>query len=153
MERSTIRNLLAVCCLALSLPATVEAQVPGGGAVPAALLGEFVDDYGIHYAVSKEQWSQGEYARYEIAEWNVEDRFLIVRNGTKNRTEAGLWTRIDWILLPGGADFQWAFCYAVYDAESAQAARLSPSSDRDTPRTGCNGFPFSRMQRTSAPQR
>ena len=147
MEGPTVRSLLAICCFALSLPGAVGAQTAGGAVVPPVLLGEFVDDYGIRYVVSEEQWSQGEYARYEIAEWNVEERFLIGRNGAENRTEAGLWTRIDWVLLQAGTDFEWAFCYAVYDAESAATARAIPPSDRETPRTGCNGFPFSRMQR------
>jgi hypothetical protein len=111
------------------------------------LLGDFIDDYGIRYVVTEELWRQGEDAQFEIAEWNGRGRFIIARNGAENPGEAGLWTRIDWVLLESGDDFEWAFCYAIYDALSQEAARAGAPSDRETPRTGCNGFPFSRMRR------
>jgi len=137
--------LLSVCGVAaLAQAAPSQSDAP---AIPLALMGAFVDDYGIRYVVSEESWRQGEYASHEIVEWNVQERFLIARNDAENRTEASLWTRIDWVLLASGTDFEWAFCYAVYDAESAAAARAGASSDRDHPRSGCNGFPFSRMRR------
>jgi len=152
MHGSTIKTvsltLAAFILVTLAVQAgSAEAQSGAGRpSVPQALIGEFVDDYGIRYVVSERRWLQGEYARYEIVEWNVEDRFLIARNGAENRSGAGLWTRIDWVLLESGSEFEWAFCYVVYDAESQEAARASPPSDRDHPRTGCNGFPFSRMR-------
>lgn len=149
MPRSTVGRLVVISCVVLSvLSATGAQDRTGESTVPQALLGEFVDDYGVRYVVSEEHWRQGEYARYAIAEWNAEERFLIGRNDAENRTDAGLWTRIDWVLLEPGTDFEWAFCYAVYDAESAEAARTRSPSDREAPRTGCNGFPFSRMRRT-----
>ncbi|MFV1988374.1 MAG: serine hydrolase domain-containing protein [Gemmatimonadota bacterium] len=114
---------------------------------PQLLLGQFVDDYGIRYVVTEDVWRQGEETRFEIAEWNEPGRFIIARNGADNPSEAGLWTRIDWVLLESGGEFEWAFCYATYDAVSQTAAREGAASDRETPRTGCNGFPFSRMRR------
>lgn len=35
----------------------------------------------------------------------------------------------------------------TYRAESADAAAATPPADRANPRTGCNGFPFTGMQR------
>jgi len=116
--------------------------------IPTALLGGFVDDYGIRYAVSEKEWIQGGASRYEIVEWNVSGRFVIAKNDANNRTDPGLWTRIDWLLLESGGEFGWAFCYAVFDAETEAKARSSADSSRETPRTGCNGFPFSRMRPT-----
>ncbi len=116
------------------------------------LLGEFVDDYGIRYVVTEELWVQGEDTRFHIAEWNDPGRFIIARNGVENPGEAGLWTRIDWVLLESGSEFEWAFCYAIYDAVSQEAARAASPSHRETPRSGCNGFPFSRMRRETDTQ-
>ena len=58
--------------------------------------------------------------------------------------------RIDWVELDS-VGFAWAFCYAVYDAPELSGALAAPSSDRATPRSGCGGFPFSRMRSLEAP--
>lgn len=114
---------------------------------PPMLLGEFVDDYDIRYVVTKGGWFQDPVARYDIEEWNVAGRYLIARNSRDNSSDAGLWTRIDWVELDPDSEFEWAFCYASYDAKSAAEATASPASARDTPIDGCGGFPFSRMRR------
>ncbi len=119
------------------------------GAPPSALLGDFVDDYGIPYSITEEVWEQGRVTRYEIVEWNVEQRFAIARNAAENPGDAGLFTRIDWVELEADGEYPWAFCYAVYDAVTPQAARDAPETERATPRTGCGGYPFSRMKRVS----
>ena len=150
--RPTSLKALALSCAILCVPASLEGQAQprtDRPSPPPAQLGEFIDDYGIRYVVTERLWLQGAEARYEITEWNGERRFLIARNGAENPTEAGLWTRVDWVALESGTDFEWAFCYAVFDAESQEAARAGAASDRDTPRTGCNGFPFSRMRRVT----
>jgi len=140
-------------CAAGGLPDSVRAQTRASRSdVPPGLLGAFVDDYGIRYMVSEQLWGQGTTAHFEIVEWNVSDQFLLARNAEANPTEAGLWTRVDWVWLvtepEAPVEYAWAFCYAVYDAESESAARAADPSGRDTPMTGCNGFPFSRMKRT-----
>lgn len=68
-----------------------------------------------------------------------------------------LWMRIDWVVLDasaddpaGGADEEgpwgWAYCMAVWDAESAAEARAAPPSRRASPRNGCgDSHPFTRM--------
>lgn len=144
VHRLKMRAIVTLCAL-LSIPASAEAQTRLS--IPSDLLGEFVDDYGIPYVVTPESWLQGTEARYEIEEWNVRGRFLIARNGGDNPTEPGLWTRIDWVVLASEAGYDWAFCYAVFDAASKAAARAGEASVRETPRTGCNGYPFSRMRR------
>ena len=115
--------------------------------IPSWMLGEFVDDYDIRYVIQEDQWLQGTRSLYHIEEWNVAERYLLARNSVENPGEPGLWTRIDWVVLEPWQDFEWAFCYAVYDAESMAAARAGPASNRGTPREGCNGFPFSRIRR------
>lgn len=118
--------------------------------VPGFLLGDFVDDYGGSYTISEARWEHGTSSRYEIVEWSVEGQWLIARNHSSNPGEAGLWTRVDWLELDAASAFGWAYCYAVYDASTESEARSAPPSARETPRTGCNGFPFSRMRRPSS---
>lgn len=89
---------------------------------------------------------------YEIAAWHVDSQYLIARNAATNPSAPGLWTRIDWMLLSDMAPYTWAYCLSAYEAPTRDAAEGARTADRRTPRTGCNGFPFSRMQRrTSSP--
>ena len=149
----TIRNVRltipAVLVLSMGLISPAEGQtVLGSPQPPAQLLGEFIDDYGIRYSISPKSWFQGPETRYDILEWDVEGRSLLSRNADSNPSDAGLWTRIDWVLLGAtGEEYQWAFCYAVYNASSPVSAMSAQRTTRATPRTGCNGFPFSRMRR------
>lgn len=147
-SRSTLGTLTAILLACTPLPAVSQSpDLPTD--VRPAILGSFVDDYGITYRVTRDEWLQGDEARYDIAEWNVEGRYLVARNGADNPSEPGLWTRIDWVEFEAGADFEWAFCYAVYDAESVEAARAATATRRESPRDGCNGYPFSRMRRVA----
>jgi hypothetical protein len=110
------------------------------------LLGQFEDDYGIQYAVSQEEWQQIGYARYRIERWDREGQYLIAQNHASNPTGAGLWTRIDWMPLDM-PPYSWAFCLTEYEADSADDAAAAQPPNRDEPRTGCGGHPFSRMKR------
>ena len=119
------------------------------GDAPAALLGAFVDDYGIRYTIAPDLWHQHPTARYRIARWTPEARTLLAQNDASNPADGGLWTRIDWVPLDGMAPYTWAFCLSVYDAPTPEAAMASGDVNPETPRTGCNGFPFSRMRRAT----
>ena len=148
------RPLIASCALAALLLAACAGERPLEAASPVAFppTGAFVDNYGIRYTIGPYAWTQhGETphssATVHITDWNVERQVAIGQNDAINPTDAGLWTRIDWIRLDGADGYTWAYCYAVYDATSRVAAITAPPSGRDTPRTGCNGFPFSRMRR------
>lgn len=114
---------------------------------PDILDGTFVDDYDISYSISAEQWTQHPHATYHIKKWNEEELYLIAQNDTNNLGDPGLWTRIDWMELEGMEPYAWAFCISAYDAPTAEAAVHVEIADRTNPRTGCNGFPFSRMKR------
>lgn len=137
-----------IVSLAVFTPRLVYAQASiEAGAFPSALSGAFVDDYGVRYTVGPDVWLHGDAARYHIIDSDVANRFIIAQNDEGNPGQAGLWTRIDWVLLDPSSEFGWGYCYAVYDAASPDAARAAADSDRDTPRTGCNDFPFTRMRR------
>lgn len=113
---------------------------------PSFILGDYQDDYGITYTISDTLWLQHPSAKYHILEWAPEDKYFIAQNDTSNPSGGGLFTRIDWIELDGMSPYTWAFCMSAYNAESAEVAASVNIADRTVPKTGCNGFPFSRMQ-------
>ena len=114
--------------------------------VPDLLRGSFMDDYQVPHIISDSMWSLGSRDRYHIVGGSDSGRYLIARNGVGNTSDPGKWTRIDWMVLPM-PPYEWAFCLIEYKAESRTQAEANTSADRDHPRTGCNGFPFSRMRR------
>ena len=142
---STHRLVLALV-LALS---GCTASIGASGEAPVAQLGTFVDDYGIVYQITEREWVQRPSARYRIVRWVPEARYLIAQNDAANPTDGGLWTRIDWVPLAGMAPYEWAFCLSVYDAPTPGAAAASGDADPSVPRTGCGGYPFSRMRRVA----
>jgi hypothetical protein len=122
-----------------------------GSAPPAFVVGDFEDDYGNRFTITPDLWTLHDSARYHVESWHPADRFVVLRNDKANPSEPGLWTRIDWVELEGLAPWRWAFCMSVYDAPSADAAAASTAADPATPRTGCNGYPFSRMKPVERP--
>lgn len=115
--------------------------------VPALLTGKFMDDYGNRYTITDSVWVQHPKSRYHIIKWNHAEQFIIAKNDSANTSGVGLFTRIDYTVLPNMEPYQWGFCLSVYDAKSESLAEGGYRADKKNPRTGCNGFPFSRMKR------
>jgi hypothetical protein len=115
------------------------------GAPPRTLLGRFADDYDNEYEISATLWRQEPHGEYRIIKWDVPGQYAIAQNTTTNSSDSGLWARIDWMPLEM-APYTWAYCYSAYEAPSAAAAETVSVARRESPRTGCNGFPFSRMR-------
>lgn len=111
------------------------------------MLGTWADDYGSRHAVSDTLWAHDGANRYEIVRWDSAGQFAIARNAATNAAQAGRFTRIDWMRLEGMAPYVWAFCLSIWDAPSADSAARVTVARRDTPRTGCGGFPFTRLKR------
>jgi hypothetical protein len=114
---------------------------------PSLVIGEFQDDYGNRFSITPLEWFHQPHARYHIVRWNSADQYAIAKNDPNNRGEPDRWTRIDWMMLPGMAPYEWGFCLTAYDAPTAATAEATPAALRESPKTGCNGFPFSRMRR------
>ncbi len=112
-----------------------------------AFTGKFTDDYGIGYHITDSVWTQLPKAKYHVLEWNRAEQYILARNDDNNPSEKGLYTRIDYLVLPGMAPWTWAFCLTTYNAISAEVALKAAAADRLNPRKGCNGFPFSRMKK------
>lgn len=125
--------------------ARTQHAVPAGKP-PVALVGTFVDDYSVAYTISESVWQQHPDNKYRIEAWYPEAGYLVAQNYEDNVTDGGLWTRIDWIQLEGMPPYSWAYCLSAYNAPTREAAAQTQVAKKDTPRTGCNGFPFSRMK-------
>jgi hypothetical protein len=115
--------------------------------LPGWMEGKFTDDYGIRYTVSDTLFHQHPSARYHILEWNASSQYLLVKNDESNPTEKGLYSRIDYMQFKGMEPYTWGFCLTVYNAPDTATARKAAAANRDEPRKGCGGFPFSRMKR------
>jgi hypothetical protein len=137
MIRTTVFAVVALLGLGI---APIAAQSGGGP------RGNFLDDYGSWHTVNDSLWVHHPWARYHIENWDSGGQFLIARNAATNSTDASAWTRIDWTKLEGMAPWEWAFCLSAYKAGSAAEAEAVTIADRGKPRTGCNGFPFTRLQ-------
>jgi hypothetical protein len=122
------------------------ASMPAAGP-PSELAGTWQDDYGIRYEITDSTWRQLPTATYLVQQWEGPGQWLVARNAPGNPSDAGRYTRIDWVVLDSMAPWRWAFCLAIWDAPTEEAARQAPVSDRAHPRTGCGGHPFSRMRR------
>ncbi|RZL97391.1 MAG: hypothetical protein EOO88_62500 [Pedobacter sp.] len=115
--------------------------------IPSKYLGNFVDDYKIRYSVSDSLFIQHPNVKYHILSWNLEGQYIIASNDAGNPSEQNLYTRIDFMDFQNMAPFLWGFCFTRFDAIDAEAAEAAASADRQHPKKGCGGFPFSRMKR------
>lgn len=136
---------VSAAVLTCMLPRSMPAQATTGTG-PRELLGTFRDDYGNAFRITDTLFEHLPRTKYHIVEWHVAERFLIARNDAGNVQDGLLWTRIDWMPFDGMAPYTWGFCLTAYTAASADAARATPAAKREAPRTGCGGYPFSRMR-------
>jgi hypothetical protein len=141
--------LLAALLACAPSPTTGVAVV----APPAFVVGSFQDDYQNQFEISASAWVQMPHGRFRITKWVPEHSYLIAQNDSADRHAPGLWTRIDWVKLDGMAPWEWAFCLSAYEAPTADSAEATKVARPDTPRTGCNGYPYSRMKRVATASR
>lgn len=116
----------------------------GAQTAPRTLLGEFSDDYQSRHTITDTNWLHHPATRYRIVRWDSVGQFLIARNSD------GTFSRFDWMHLEAMAPWEWAFCIATWNAPSADSAANVTIARRESPRTGCNGFPFTRMRPVEA---
>ena len=133
--------------LILLVAGAVPLAAQGDRSLPAGLRGDFVDDYGNRFTITHGEWMQAPHGRFRIVKWATAARYLIAQNDSANTHAPGRWTRIDWVTLDSMAPWEWAFCLSAYEAPSADSAEATRVAKPGTPRTGCNGYPYSRMQR------
>jgi len=110
-------------------------------------VGKFTDDYGIKYTITDSVWTQLPRTKYHIIKWNAKEQYIVAKNDAANLGEGGLYTRIDYMEFNNMEPWKWGFCLSVYDAPTNVIAETTAKADRQNPKKGCNGFPFSRMKR------
>lgn len=114
---------------------------------PEMFTGKFTDDYGIKYTITDSVWTQHPRTKYHIIKWNTKDQYIVAKNDAANPGEGGLYTRIDYMQFSNMEPWKWGFCLSVYNATTDAIAETTAKGDRQNPKKGCNGFPFSRMKR------
>lgn len=114
---------------------------------PEFALGSFMDDYGITYSINDTLWVQNPTTKYHIIKWNPEKQYLVAKNDAGNKTDGNKYTRIDYMTFSDMEPWRWGFCLTVYDAATDQIAEQTAYVDRQNPKKGCNGYPFSRMKK------
>lgn len=115
---------------------------------PDFMIGTFTDDYKITYIINDTLWIQHPSSKYHIIKWNTEKQYVIAKNDAANQSDSNKYTRIDYMTFTGMAPYLWGFCLTVYDAATDQIAEATAKADRENPKKGCNGYPFSRMKKT-----
>lgn len=116
---------------------------------PDFMKGKFKDDYGIKYEVSDTLWIQLPKTKFHIIKWNNEEQYLLARNDDGNPGEGGLYTKIDYMQFSNMSPWKWGYCLTAYEAKTQALAESMAKPDRSRPKTGCNGFPFSRMKQNN----
>lgn len=145
---SLLVGALLACAPPRPAPPPTPAVVDLGAVLSrSAPLGEFVDDYGEQYRITPREWLQRPHGRLLVARWEVRSSHLIALNDSSNQYDPGKWSRIDWIELDGMPPWEWAFCLTAYAAPTADSAEASRIAHPETPRTGCNGHPYTRLKR------
>jgi hypothetical protein len=151
-----IKNTLP-CMVAVCLSICVAACHAGKGnsikyqaltlKAAAGLTGNFIDDYGITYTITDSVFTQAPGIRYRIIRWDTTQQFCIAYIQPKEPTDSILYTRIDYMRFTGMAPWLWGYCFTTYTAKNEAEAVTHPAANRQNPRKGCNGYPFSRMKR------
>ncbi|RYZ25661.1 MAG: hypothetical protein EOO10_17675 [Chitinophagaceae bacterium] len=124
-----------------TIPQTARQELPGW------MKGRFADDYGIRYTINDSLFVMEGSAKYHILQWNEKEQYLLTQNDSMNKTDAGLFTRLDYMKLEDMKPFDWGYCFTMYNAKDTATALQAMAADRANPRKGCNGYPFSRMKR------
>ena len=137
---------LLIICRQQTFSQSADSTRPFNKTLPALLKGKFEDDYGIRYTINDTLWTQHPNAKYHIIICDTTEQYLLVQNDKANKTDGGLFTRIDYMNFTGMEPFRWGFCLTIYNATTLEKARATIIADRKNPKVGCSGFPFSRMK-------
>src|SRR5688572_19206778 len=138
---------LFILCKQQVFSQSADTTRPEKGNVPPFLKGTFEDDYGIRYTINDTLWTQHPNAKYHIINCDTTEQYFLVQNDKANKTDGGLFTRIDYMNFTGMEPFRWGFCLTIYNAYTLEKAKAITIADRRNPKMGCSGFPFSRMKR------
>lgn len=138
-----LTTLLLICVFSCQPTASKKHVI-----LPEWMKGEFTDDYEIGYTINDSMFIMKNAAIYHIIDYNPAAAYILAQNDSGNKSDKGLFTRIDFMTLSNMQSFKWAYCFQVYNAISKEAAIQAARADTLNPKKGCNGYPFSRMRRS-----
>ena len=110
-------------------------------------LGNFIDDHNIKYSITRNSITQHPGVKYNLISYNKKGQYIIAQNDTSNISDGGLFTRIDLTNFDNMEPWRWGFCLTAYKAPTMEDAIKTAAADRQNPKKGCGGYPFSRMKR------
>jgi len=142
-----IAAILFTLCMQRLFSQSANTTRPVKKSIPVFLKGTFEDDYGEKYTINDSLWLQHPGAKYHIIICDTTEQYLLVQNDKANKTDGGLFTRIDYMNFTGMEPYRWGFCLTIYNATTLEKAEATITADRKNPKIGCSGFPFSRMKR------
>jgi len=147
----TINFIIAVLSALVLIPfSCTTAPEPNENSLPTFLLGAFEDDYGVQYHIDQEVFHLLPDDTFHIISVHKEEGYIILQNDSHNSFAPSLFTRIDYQKLEDMKPYEWAFCFSSYAAASMEEATDQVNTQKTDLRTGCGGFPFSRMKRLGA---
>jgi len=120
--------------------------------LPPFMMGAFEDDYGVQYHIDNKVFQMLPNDQFYILRVNQEAGFIILQNDSLNSFAPSLFTRIDYQRLTQMAPYEWAFCFSSFEAVSVAHAIDSVNTQKTDLMKGCNGYPFSRMKRSTQSQ-
>lgn len=135
--------------LLLSITSCSSSSGDTNGSLPSYMKGAFEDDYGIQYLIKEKVFIMKPNATFHVLSVDTVNRSLIAQNDSLNEYAPLLFTRIDYQKLEGMAPYEWAFCFSNYEEATYQEALNKVNPQRSNLMGGCNGYPFTRMKRTS----
>ena len=147
----TINFIIAILASLLIVPVScTTAPKPNKDSLPAFLTGAFEDDYGIQYQIDDEVFHLLPDDTFHIISVDKAEEYIILQNDSHNSFAPSLFTRIDYQKLEDMKPYEWAFCFSSFEAASVEEATSQVNTQKTDLRTGCGGFPFSRMKRLGA---
>lgn len=149
---NTNLTLVALALLILLNISCATTPTSNNNSLPAFLIGEFEDDYGVHYQIDQQVFRLLPDDKFHIISVNKADGFLILQNDSLNTYAPSLFTRIDYQKLKNMEPYEWAFCFSSFEEVSVKDATSKVNTQTTDLMTGCNGFPFSRMKKSGKPK-
>jgi hypothetical protein len=142
---SLMKKVILLTLLLFSISKNNAGVKPVKDTPPPFLIGSFVDDYKIHYTISDTLWVQQPRTKFHIIKWNTAQQYIIARNDAHNPGDANQYTRIDYMVFNNMEPWKWGYCLTAYNAATDAIAEATAAADREHPKQGCGGYPFSRM--------
>jgi hypothetical protein len=145
--KKIIAGILLLVFIAGCKSASISTATKLQHKIPTIFLGSSLDDYGIKYTITDALWTQHPGIKYHVVKYDTAGQYIIARNAESNPSDGGLYSRIDVMRFTDMAPWDWGFCLTVYKAKTIEEAIAAISADRNNPRKGCGGYPFSRMKK------